>query len=270
MFSIRHTIYLISSVCLLSACAEQQQTTSEPASAPKQTTNAPRNQTTKQESYVVVSQSSYPPFATRDETGKMVGLDMDILNAIAEKQGFTLKFIPHDMDGLLESLNEDGADIVATGVNITPERQKKYEFSQPYLDASWAALVNKYKVKARQWTDLKNKKFVVQASSLSETQLKNTAISTDILPLKTVYLGIAAVGKGEADAIYDVDSVLDTYLKPNTPFIKIVDEESDKIPFGFVFKKGNSQLKTKIDQGLEKIKADGTYQKILDKWYPKN
>ena len=111
---------------------------------------------------------------------------------------------------------------------------------------------------------------MVQASSLSETQLKNTAISTDILPLKTVYLGIAAVGKGEADAIYDVDSVLDTYLKPNTPFIKIVDEESDKIPFGFVFKKGNSQLKTKIDQGLEKIKADGTYQKILNKWYPKN
>lgn len=268
MFSIRHTIYLISSVCLLSACAEQQQTTSEPA--PTQTINAPRNQTAKQESYVVVSQSSYPPFATRDETGKMVGLDMDILNAIAEKQGFTLKFIPHDMDGLLESLNEDGADIVATGVNITPERQKKYDFSQPYLEASWVALVNKDKVKAHQWSDLKNKKFVVQSSSLSETQLKNTAISADVLPLKTVYLGVAAVGKGDADAIYDVDSVLDTYLKPNTPFIKIVDEESGRIPFGFVFKKGNLPLKTKIDQGLEKIKADGTYQKILDKWYPKN
>lgn len=65
--------------------------------------------------YIVVSQPSYPPFSSRAENGQIVGLDMDLLNAIAQKEGFSVTFLPHDMAGLLETLDKGHADIVATG-----------------------------------------------------------------------------------------------------------------------------------------------------------
>ena len=260
----------IAGLLFTAACsdnASQQSNASAPvakadvASAPASNSNQP--------SYVVVSQASYPPFATRGENGEMVGLDIDILNAIAAKEGFKLNFIPHNMDGLLDTLNAGTADIVATGVNITPEREKMYDFSVPYLEGSWVALLNKDKTQISKWADLQGKTVAVQESSLSETQLKNTGLNVQPLPLKTVYLGLNAVHSGDATAVYDVDSVLNTYLKKGSPLYTVVDEKSGKIPFGFVVKKGNAELKAKLDKGIADIKADGTYQKILDKWYPK-
>lgn len=237
-----------------------------PASTPVAAASTPASD---KPNYVVVSQYSYPPFATRDANGGLVGMDMDLLNAIAEKQGFTLTFLPHNMSGLLDNVNEGRADIVATGVNITPERLEKYEFSKPYLEGNWVALLNADKVQVKSWADLKNKPIAVQQSSLSETQLKATEITNQPVLVKTVYLGLTAVNKDEAAAVYDVDSVLDTYLKDNPAYYTVVDEKSGKIPFGFVMKKGNTELKAKLDKGIDEIRADGTYQKIIDKWYPK-
>lgn len=252
----------------LAACDSNTPT----STAPKASEPAPIAASTPasdKPNYVVVSQYSYPPFATRAADGSLIGMDMDLLNAIAEKQGFTLTFLPHNMSGLLENVDEGRADIVATGVNITPERLEKYEFSKPYLEGNWVALLNREKHKVALWDELKNKSIAVQESSLSETQLKSTQITNQPFLVKTVYLGLNAVNKGDAVAVYDVDSVLNTYFKDNPNYYTVVDEKSGKIPFGFVMKKGNTELKAKLDKGIDEIQADGTYQKILDKWYPK-
>lgn len=239
------------------------------ASAPSNTPAAASKPASDKPNYTVVSQYSYPPFATRAADGSLIGMDMDLLNAIAEKEGFTLTFLPHNMTGLLDAVNTGQADIVATGVNITPERLEKYEFSKPYLEGNWVALLNADKVQVKSWAELKNKPIAVQESSLSETQLKATDITNQPVLVKTVYLGLNEVNKGNAAAVYDVDSVLNTYFKDNPAYYTVVDERSGKIPFGFVMKKGNTELKAKLDKGIDNIRADGTYQKILDKWYPK-
>lgn len=253
----------------LTACSESgSSNTSAPAST-QQSTTASNTPASDKPNYVVVSQYSYPPFATRGTDGSLIGMDMDLLNAIAEKEGFTLTFLPHNMTGLLETVNDGRADIVATGVNITPERLEKYEFSKPYLEGNWAALLNADKTQVKSWAELKNKPIAVQESSLSETQLKATEITNQPVLVKTVYLGLSAVNKGDAVAVYDVDSVLNSYFKDNPAYYTVIDEKSGKIPFGFVMKKGNTELKAKLDKGIDEIRADGTYQKILDKWYPK-
>ncbi|QMT32167.1 substrate-binding periplasmic protein [Alysiella filiformis] len=253
----------------LAACDSNTPTSTAPKASEPAPTAAASTPASDKPNYVVISQYSYPPFATRAADGSLVGMDMDLLNAIAEKQGFTLTFLPHNMSGLLENVNEGRADIVATGVNITPERLEKYEFSKPYLEGNWVALLNREKNKVGSWAELKNKAIAVQESSLSETQLKSTEITNQPLLVKTVYLGLNAVNKGDAVAVYDVDSVLNTYFKDNPNYYTVVDEKSGKIPFGFVMKKGNTELKAKLDKGIDEIQADGTYQKILDKWYPK-
>lgn len=257
-------------MCLAACDSGSSNTSSEKNVAPTtETVAAASTPASNKPNYVVVSQYSYPPFATRASDGSLVGMDMDLLNAIAEKQGFTLTFLPHNMTGLLDNVNEGRADIVATGVNITPERLEKYEFSKPYLEGNWVALLNADKVQVKSWADLKNKPIAVQESSLSQTQLQKTEITNQPVLVKTVYLGLNAVNKGEATAVYDVDSVLDTYFKDNPAYYTVVDEKSGKIPFGFVMKKGNTELKAKLDEGIDQIHADGTYQKIIDKWYPK-
>ena len=74
---------------------------------------------------------------------------------------------------------------------------------------------------------------------------------------------------GTAEGVYDVDSVLNTYfLQSGSEYYTLVDEKSGKVAFSWVMKKGNTELKAKLDKGLEDIKADGTYDKIIQKWYP--
>ncbi|ULJ64404.1 substrate-binding periplasmic protein [Wielerella bovis] len=221
------------------------------------------------ETYIVMSQPSYPPFATRGDKGEMIGLDMDLLNAIAKKEGFSLKFIPHAMTGLLETVNEGEADIVATGVNITPEREQLYTFSKSYFDAKWVAIVDKQQNQFNSFDDLRGKPIAVQKASLSETQLKASGITDKPVLVDTVYMGLTTMAQGNAVATYDVDAVLNTYLKPDASYYTLVDEKSGTIPFGWVLKKGNTELKAKLDKGIDDLKADGTYQQIIDKWYPK-
>ncbi len=220
-------------------------------------------------SYVVVSQPSYPPFASRDHTGNAVGLDIDILSAIAEKENIHFDFIAHNMEGLLETLNKGDADIVATGVNITPERQQIYDFSKPYMEGNWAVMLDGAKgEKVTDIAQLKEKAIAVQESSLSQKQLTESGITSNIVPVKTVFLGLTSIAQNKVIGVYDVDSVLNTYIKSDNKLYTVIDKNSGTIPFGFVLKKGNTQLKAILDKGIDTIKADGTYDKIYQKWYP--
>ncbi|MDK4681132.1 ABC transporter substrate-binding protein [Kingella negevensis] len=259
---------------LLAACNDAPAPAKTDAAQPAQSSEAKADASAPQASnggktYVVVSQPAYPPFASRNEKGELVGLDIDLLQEIAKKEGFNLTFVPHTMEGLLETVNTGAADIVATGVNITPEREQTYTFSKPYLEANWIVVADKNKTKFASFADLKDKKIAAQKASLSETQLKSTGITSQIVSVETVYLGLNGIARGENEAVYDVDAVLNTYLKADAPYYSVVDEKSGKVPFGWVLKKGNTELKEKLDKGIDDLKADGTYQKILDKWYPK-
>lgn len=93
--------------------------------------------------YTVGTISSFPPFITSDEKGQATGFDVDILPAIADRQGFKLQFLISPWTGLLDKLNTGERDIVTTGVIITPERQQKYDFSNPYLDSKMSLILSK-------------------------------------------------------------------------------------------------------------------------------
>lgn len=269
----------------LTACSEQPQsnqaepqpTASQTSATTQNDTNSASNQSfgtmpskeSAKASYIVVSQHSYPPFASRNEKGNTIGLDIDMLTAIAEKENIHFEFLAHDMEGLLETVNEGKADIVATGVNITEERKKTYDFSKPYMEANWVVLMDGAKgEKVTSFSQLQNKPIAVQEASLSKTYLQKTNITQNPVLVKTVFLGISSMARNEAVGVYDVDSVLNTYIKPDNKFYTVVDSNSGKIPLGFVIKKGNTELKAILDKGIDTIKADGTYDKIVQKWYP--
>nr|UOP05691.1 ABC transporter substrate-binding protein [Conchiformibius kuhniae] len=153
---------------------------------------------------------------------------------------------------------------------MTPERSEKYDFSKPYLESSWAVLVDGSKHKPKSFAELRGKPIAAQQSTTSESQLKSLNLTDKIVPVQTIYLGKAQMEQGNAVAVYDVESVLKTYVQPGGKYYLLPDDKSAKIQTAFAIVKGNTMLKTKIDRGLDKIHADGTYQKILQHWQQNN
>lgn len=219
--------------------------------------------------YNVGSQSAYPPFVLLDEKGNLVGLDIDILKAIGEKQNIKFNFVSEGARGivdLLQSVNKGDIDILATGINITESRLENNDFSKPYINGSWAVLLDKdTSGQVGSFEELSGKPITVQANSYSHTQLDNTNITDKAVPVDTLYLGLKELKQQKAVALYDVDIALAPYLEDSSLYT-IKDTKSGTIPIGFALKKGDTELKAKLDAGLEQIKQDGTYDKILAKW----
>lgn len=253
---------LVFALCCLSACdAEKTPTTSQSPPAEQATTQM-------SEKYTVALQATYPPFSSRNNQGEAIGLDVDLLNAIAEQQGFSLIFMPNTeaMAGLLNKLPEGSADMVP-GIRFSEERMAKYDFSEPYLEDTWVALT---KTNIKNFDELKNQKIAVQANSHAEKHLSQITWTNQAQPVTTVYLGVSELHKGNVAGVYDVKSVIQHHANAEKQVHMVEDPKSGTITFGIAIKKGNQQLKTKLDNGLKAIKANGTYQKIIDKWYPKN
>lgn len=269
--SIRFSVLLSISMLVLSACdggnnSAGSSNNSENTEADTVQSNSAQPKYTDRPNFVVLSLPSYTPFTGRNNVGELVGMDIDILRAIGERENFTLTFLPHPAKGLLEVLESGQADIVASGMHITQERLEKYDFSKPYFEAKWAALLDGSKGRLKSFADLRGKTIAVPQNSLSVIQLESTGITDKILPVISVYLGRNQIIQGNADAVYDIDSVLKTYANQDKNYYILPDEQSGKILLGFAVVKGNTALKTKIDRGLDKIRADGTYQKIINKW----
>ncbi|MDO5687195.1 MAG: transporter substrate-binding domain-containing protein [Neisseria sp.] len=227
--------------------------------------------------YTVVTITSFPPFVMRDANGQTIGFDADVLNAIGEKQGFKLQFLQQPWQTVFTSLDNGERDIVTGAVVITTERKKRYDFSEPYLATKWMAVLKAQPDKNRLenfnqlFTDA-SMVFVTQSGSAGVPALKRLldGRSNIIQEVDTQYLEIKAVLSGQADAAYDISGVLQYYVHTSEDqnLYGLTDENAPISHFGFALRKGRQDgLLQEINQGLAAIKADGTYQKIHEKWY---
>lgn len=252
-------------IALLAGCGGDNQTASTTTPTESATPATQANMAT----YVVGSQSAYPPFVLLDEKGNLIGLDIDILKAIGEKQNIHFDFVSQGSRGvteLLNALNTGEINVLATGINITDARTQHNDFSTPYITGTWTVLLDKdISGQINSFEELSGKPISVQGQSMSETQLDATKITNQTIPVNTLYLGLKELKQQKAIGLYDVDISLAPYLEDSNLYT-IKDTKSGTIPVGFALKKGDSELKAKIDAGLEQIKQDGTYDKILEKW----
>lgn len=267
----------------LAGCSQQtekaSETKAEPAQASEVTTQAQAGNEATKKTYLATTILSFPPFVMRDEQGEARGFDMDILNAIAEKEGFAVKFLVQPWADVLPSVANGTRDIAATGVVITPERQALYDFSDPYLDTGWMMLM-KEKEGEEKYTSfeqlLSNPKtvFTTEAGAAGVPELKRllNGRKNEVIEAKSQFLEIKDVLTGKADVAFDIDRVLQYYAKnySDKGLYGITDPNAEKDHFGFVVQKGrDDDLLEKVNSGLVKIKADGTYQKIYEKWFGK-
>jgi len=212
------------------------------------------------------TEGTYAPFTYHDASGKLVGFDVEIGEAIAEKLGVKAEFVEGKWDGLIAGLDVKRYDTVINQVGITEERKAKFDFSEPYIASKAALIVKEDNADIKSFADLKGKK---SAQSLTSNYGKMAeAAGAQLVGTDGFDQSIALVVQGRADAtINDSLSFLDFKKKqPNAP-VKIAATEDDASYSGVIVRKGDPELVAAINKALEDIKADGTYKKISDTYF---
>ena len=212
------------------------------------------------------TEGTYAPFTYHDADNKLVGFDVEIGRAIAKRLGVEPKFMEGKWDGLIAGLDADRYDAVINQVGITEERQKKYDFSDPYIASKAVLIVKADNADIKSFADLKGKKSAQSlTSNFGKLAEKNGA---ELVGTDGFDQSIQLVLTGRADAtINDSLSFYDFKThKPDAP-VKIAAQEADADHSGVIVRKGDPELVAAINKALADIKADGTYKKISDTYF---
>lgn len=220
----------------------------------------------KSETLKIGTEGTYAPFTYHDASGKLVGFDVEIGEAIAKKLGVKPEFIEGKWDGLIAGLDAKRYDAVINQVGITEARKKKYDFSEPYIASKAVLIVKQDNDKIKSFADLKGKKAAQSlTSNFGKLAESNGA---ELVGTDGFDQSIQLVLTGRADAtINDSLSFLDFKKhKPDAP-VKVVATEANADYSGIIIRKGEPELLAAINKALADIKADGTYDTISKKYF---
>ena len=210
----------------------------------------------------------YKPFQF-EQGGKIVGFDVDMIDLVAKKLGVKQSIIDTPFEGIQsgEDLNARKCDIAAAAMTITPERAEKIAFSAPYFDADQALLVKKDSGIAS-LDDLAGKTLGVQSGTTGKAYAeKHAPDGAQLKDYEDVALELSSVKSGQIPAaINDIPVLLD-YVKDN-PELEVAAQFKTGEQYGFGMKKGTSQkLQQTVNDVIKQAKADGTYDRIYEKWF---
>ena len=219
--------------------------------------------------FVIATDTVFAPFEFTDENGDFVGIDVDILAAIAEDQGFEYDLQSLGFDAALAAVESGQADGMIAGMSITDERKEIYDFSEEYYDSTVCAAV-KADADYASLDDIKGQTVVVKNGTQSAAWAEELK---DEYQLKLVYKDDSAmmyqeVLSGNAAACFEDFPVM-AYGVSQDNGLKLLVENKDSFatPYGFAVKKGeNAELLEKFNAGLKNIKDNGKYQEIVDSY----
>lgn len=261
----------ISAVLFAAGCAGQNENAEQQAPAQEnanggETSAVEENASGETPTYIVGTEAQFPPFEIVDSQGNVIGFDVDLMNAIAEDQGFKVQYMDQDFAGLIPALQTGNIDIIASGMTITEEREKEVDFSQPYITAGLAIAVTADNQDIKSVDDLKGKTVAVQTGStgfMKAEELKKAGVIAEIKDFPHVNEAIEELKIGGADAMINDLPVTNAFIAAQPGVIKIIGEPLTSESYGFAVRSGNTELLNKINKGLENVKASGKYDELL-------
>ena len=209
----------------------------------------------------------FRPFEFTDENGDFVGIDVDILNAVAADQGFNIEIQSLGWDAAVAAVQAGQADALMAGASITEERQASgWIFSDSYYDYSQIFTV-KGDSDIASFDDLEGKTVAVkngtEGAKFANSLMEEYGFSVDVYEdSPTMY---QAVVLGQADACVEDKPIMADSIKTGGLDLKVVEGmESEAAPYGMaIMNEANQELLDMFNAGLADIKADGTYDEII-------
>jgi len=217
---------------------------------------------------VVGSSATYRPFAYETPTKEIVGYDIDIIRAVAQKAGLQIKIVNTPWTGIFAALNNGDVDLVISGVTINDKRKQSYDFTAPYFEARQLIAVNKDSA-VKNLKDLSGKKVSVVTGSTADDIASREFGKTnpDIRRFESTPVIISELANGGVDAAIGDNGVIAFRTQEHKQLKTVSDASFPKEYFGIVVKQGNKALLDKLNKGLATAKTDGTYAQIYKKWF---
>jgi cystine transport system substrate-binding protein len=211
-------------------------------------------------------EGTYPPFNSQDEKGELVGFDVDVAKALAAKLGAKAEFQPAQFAGLLGALESGRSDVVINQITITPARQAKYGFSEPYTVSGIQIIVQKGRSDIAKPEDLTGKKVGVGLGSNYEAWLKANvpgAIVKTYDDDPTKYQDLKA---GRIDAVLNDRLVAAYFIKHSGEPIAPAGQPFSPQKQGIAFLP-DPAFRAAIDKALADMRAGGELAAISQKWF---
>ena len=240
--------------------------------APAETTESAdaAESTGSDKTWVIAMDTVFRPFEYTDENGEFVGIDVDIIKAVAANQGFNIDIQSLGWDAAVTAVQAGQADALLAGASITDQRKENgWIFSDSYYD-SYQVFAVKADSGVESLDDLKGKTIAVKnataGANYAEELKDKYGFKIDIYEdSPTMY---QAVVLGQADACVEDKPIMADNIKTGGLDLTIVESTASKVaPYGFaIMNKDNQELLDMFNKGLQEIKDNGTYEEILNKY----
>jgi polar amino acid transport system substrate-binding protein len=219
------------------------------------------------EKLIVGMELAYPPFEMTDSNGKPSGISVELANDLGKELGRQVIIENMSFDGLIPALMTHKIDIIISSMTITEERGKMVEFSDPYLETGLCLLVSK-RSKVQSVNDLNNPRctVAVKRGTTGAIYAANSLRKSDVLVLDKESACVLEVVQGKADAfIYDQMSTYTNWSK-NKDTTRAILTPFEKQYWGIALRKGDPELKEKINLFLKDYKSQGGFTRLGDKY----
>lgn len=219
--------------------------------------------------YKIATDTTFAPFEFENDKGERVGIDVDLLKAIAEDQGFTYDLQALGFDAAVNALDSGQVDGVIAGMSITEERQKKFNFSEPYFESGVKCGV-KSDSDITSYDQLRGQNVAVKTGTQGADYANSVKDQygftvTSFQDSANMY---EEVKSGNSVACFEDYPVLGYAISQGQP-LKMIGDVQVPSPYGFAVKKDSdkgAELLEKFNAGLNNIKSNGKYQEIINQY----
>lgn len=215
----------------------------------------------------MATNASFPPYEYHEGT-EIVGIDAEIAKAIAEDIGMKLEIVDIDFDSIITGVQTGKYDMGMAGMTKTEEREQSVSFSSSYATATQVIIVpedSPIKTSDDLFADGAKYKAGVQLSTTGDIYATDDLGADRVTQYQTGADAVAALKAGKVDCVIIDNEPAKSYVKANDG-LKILDTEYVTEEYAICFAKDNTELLEKVNASLEKLIADGTVQKIIDKY----
>ncbi|AGY82229.1 MULTISPECIES: amino acid ABC transporter substrate-binding protein/permease [Carnobacterium] len=223
---------------------------------------------TESDPYVITTDVTYAPFEFKNADNEYVGIDVEILDAIAEDQGFTYELRPLAFSAGLQALESNQVDGMIAAMSITDERKESFDFSDPYFEAGTVMAISENNDEISSYEDLDGKTVAVKVGTTGAAFVEELKKEFDIKVNQfedsaTMYDDVVA---GHSDAVFDDYPVMAYAVQQGLQLKFPLDPEAGDV-YGFAVNKGqNPELLEKFNAGLANIKENGIHEDITTKY----
>ena len=217
---------------------------------------------------IVALEGAWQPWSYHDESDTLVGYDVEVSRAIAEKLGVEPEYVESDWDSLFAGLDAGRFDMVCNGVEVTDERALTYDFTTPYGYIHTALAVRKDNDEIKTFEDLKGK---TTANSLASTYMELAeSYGATVQGIDTLEETIQLLAAGRIDATLNADVSFYYFLNvhPDADF-KIVAQTEDASHVAIPLRKGDNSatLLEAVNNAIDELRADGTLKELSEKYF---